>query len=213
MTTGPVRESEATPMLDCMDHPLLAPELDVTRWFNSPPLDLASLRGRVVLIEAFQMLCPACVGHSIPQAQRVQRMYPSDQVAVVGIHTVFEHHEVMGPEALEAFISEYRITFPVGVDRREGSERIPMTMSRLDLRGTPSQILIDRQGRIRASTFGIVEDLALGTQIGRLLAEPTAAPQPESAPDPKPGKPMTLLEPLEPTADPAGVCEPGQLCT
>ncbi|MGB3409768.1 MAG: redoxin domain-containing protein [Microthrixaceae bacterium] len=196
-----------------MDHPLLAPELDVTRWFNSPPLDLASVRGKVVLIEAFQMLCPACVSHSIPQAQRVQRMYPTDQVAVIGIHTVFEHHDVMGPDALEAFISEYRITFPVGVDRREGSERIPVTMGRLDLRGTPSQILIDRQGRIRASTFGMVEDLALGTQIGRLLAEPTAEPQPESAPAKRPEKPTAPLVALDPTAEPTGVCVPGQDCT
>ncbi|MGB6058033.1 MAG: TlpA disulfide reductase family protein [Microthrixaceae bacterium] len=196
-----------------MAHPLLAPELDVTRWFNSPPLDLASLRGKVVLIEAFQMLCPACVSHSIPQAQRVQRMYHSDQVAVLGIHTVFEHHEVMGPDALEAFISEYRITFPVGVDRREGSERIPVTMGRLDLQGTPSQILLDRQGRIRASTFGVVEDLALGTQIGRLLAEPVTPVQAESAPGQRPGKPTAPLVTLDPTADPAGVCEPGQACT
>lgn len=152
----------------------MAPELDIAQWFNSEPLDLASLRGKVVLIEAFQMLCPACVTHSLPQAQRVQSMYPSDQVAVIGIHTVFEHHDVMGPDALETFMSEFRITFPVGVDRREGTERIPVTMARLDLRGTPSQILLDRQGLIRASSFGVVEDLALGTQIGRLLAEPQA---------------------------------------
>src|SRR5690606_20270412 len=39
-----------------------APELQVSRWFNTPaPLSLAALRGRVVVVEAFQMLCPGCV--------------------------------------------------------------------------------------------------------------------------------------------------------
>lgn len=151
----------------------MAPELDVTEWVNSPPLNLASLRGRVVLLEAFQMLCPACVTHSIPQAQRVQKLYPADEVAVIGLHTVFEHREVMGPSALRAFLSEFRVTFPVAVDRHDDSGRnIPVTMAALDLQGTPSQILLDRQGRVRSSTFGVVDDLALGTRIGRLLAEP-----------------------------------------
>ena len=36
-----------------------APELVVSRWFNtSEPLTLAGLRGRVVMLHAFQMLCP-----------------------------------------------------------------------------------------------------------------------------------------------------------
>src|SRR3546814_8773668 len=32
-----------------------APELDIARWFNSAPLSLAGLRGRVVVIGAFQI--------------------------------------------------------------------------------------------------------------------------------------------------------------
>ena len=44
-------------------------------------------------------------------------------------------------------------------------------MRRYALQGTPSQILLDRQGRIRSSTFGTEDDLTLGTRIGRLLAE------------------------------------------
>lgn len=160
-----------------MPDPLLAPEVDVTQWVNSEPLTLESLRGRVVLVEAFQMLCPACVTHSIPQAQRVRKLYPTDQVAVIGLHTVFEHRDVMGPEALRAFLSEFRVTFPVAVDRHEESgHNIPVTMRAYDLQGTPSQVLLDRRGRIRSSTFGVVDDLALGTQIGRLLAEPPTTP-------------------------------------
>ena len=41
-----------------------APELAITRWFNTADTPtLADLRGEVVVIEAFQMLCPGCVSH------------------------------------------------------------------------------------------------------------------------------------------------------
>ena len=44
-----------------------APAWQVAAWLNTPaPLALAQLRGRVVLLHAFQMLCPACVGHAVP---------------------------------------------------------------------------------------------------------------------------------------------------
>ncbi|GGJ99005.1 hypothetical protein [Luteimonas terricola] len=98
--------------------PQPAPPWQVDRWFNTPaPIDLAALRGRVVVLEAFQMLCPGCVSHGLPQAARVHAGFPPEQVAVVGLHTVFEHHGAMTPLALQAFLHEYRITFPVGVDR------------------------------------------------------------------------------------------------
>ena len=48
-----------------------APELAVSRWFNTGanPM-LADLRGEGVVIEAFEMLCPGCVSHGLPQAKR-----------------------------------------------------------------------------------------------------------------------------------------------
>ena len=96
---------------------VLAPELEVSRWFNTnEPLTLGALRGRPVLLHTFQMLCPGCVVHAIPQAQKIHGMLRNTDLAVVGLHTVFEHHEAMTPVSLEAFIHEYRITFPVGVD-------------------------------------------------------------------------------------------------
>ncbi|RYD17429.1 MAG: TlpA family protein disulfide reductase, partial [Verrucomicrobiaceae bacterium] len=49
-----------------------APEWSVIEWLNTPaPLDLAGLRGRVVALHAFQMLCPGCVLHGIPQTSRI----------------------------------------------------------------------------------------------------------------------------------------------
>ena len=154
----------------------LAPELQVSRWFNAPvPPTLAGLRGRVVVIEAFQMLCPGCVSHGLPQAQRVRQVFAREDVEVIGLHTVFEHHEAMTPVALEAFLHEYRIGFPVGVDMAGTDGPIPRTMAAYRMQGTPSLLLIDRAGRLREQHFGQVDDLVLGAQIAILIGEAPAA--------------------------------------
>lgn len=154
-----------------MDEFVAPPELMVQRWFNTEPLSLRSLRGRVVVLHAFQMLCPGCVSHSLPQAERIYRSFSNDDVAVVGLHTVFEHHAAMTDVALEAFLHEYRITHPIGVDSNPGMESTPRTMSIYGMKGTPTLILIDREGLLRYQEFGRVDDLHLGVMLGHLLAE------------------------------------------
>lgn len=151
---------------------MLAPELSVSQWFNTAePLTLSKLRGRVVMLHAFQMLCPGCVSHGTPQTQRAYELFRNTDLAVIGLHTVFEHHAAMTPIALEAFIHEYRLTFPIGVDQPVESQTIPLTMLRYQMRGTPSAIIIGRDGVIRHHGFGQEEDLALGAILGSLLAE------------------------------------------
>lgn len=153
-----------------------APELQVSQWLNTDaPLSLQALRGRAVVLHAFQMLCPGCVSHGIPQAAKVFDAFPFEEVAVLGLHTVFEHHAAMAPHALQAFIHEYRIPFPVGVDATASSGEVPQTMAAYGLRGTPSLVLIDRQGRIRLHQFGRIDDLYLGAAIATLLSEESSA--------------------------------------
>ena len=88
-----------------------APELTVSGWLNTAePMSLAGLRGQIVLLEAFQMLCPGCVSHSLPQARRIAEHFTAHGVTVIGLHSVFEHHQAQGSrEALAAFVHEYRI--------------------------------------------------------------------------------------------------------
>lgn len=156
-----------------MNTPLLvAPPLQASQWFNSPkPVTLDGLRGRVVVLHTFQMLCPGCVSHGLPQALRIQRAFPQDKVAVIGLHTVFEHHDVMGPQALRVFLDEYRISLPVGIDQAAPAGPVPLTMQAYGLRGTPSVVVFDALGRVRLNHFGQIDDLPLGAVIGRLLAE------------------------------------------
>ena len=154
----------------------LAPGIAVTRWFNTPaPISLADLRGQVVMLHAFQMLCPGCVAHGTPQAQRAHNLFRNADLAVIGLHTVFEHHAAMTPVSLEAFIYEYRLTFPIGVDEPSEDGPLPVTMRRYEMRGTPTTIIIGRDGRIRHHEFGQVDDLALGAALGSLLAETAPA--------------------------------------
>lgn len=117
------------------------------------------------------MLCPGCVQHGLPQAQRIQTAFDPSDVAVVGLHTVFEHHEAMTPVSLRAFLHEYRIAFPVGIDAPAVEGPVPQTMQAYGLRGTPSLLLIDRAGRLRRHSFGADDDLAVGAAIATLVAE------------------------------------------
>lgn len=151
--------------------PLLA--WTASRWFNTDEaLAPESLRGRVIVLHTFQMLCPGCVMHGVPQAQRVHQTFNERDVAVVGLHTVFEHHAVMTPEALEVYIHENRLRFPIGVDAPTPGHDVPQTMAAWGLQGTPSLLLADRRGRLRVKHFGQLDDLALGAMIGQLMAEP-----------------------------------------
>ena len=150
-----------------------APALDVAQWFNTrEPLTLESLRGKVVMLYAFQMLCPACVKVATPQAQEVDRRFGGEDLVVIGLHTVFEHHAAQQPMVLAAYMHENRLRFPIGVDQPGGDKSsIPVTMRRYALEGTPTTLLIDRDGRIRLRHLGAVPDLELGVALGKLLAE------------------------------------------
>ncbi|QTF92021.1 TlpA disulfide reductase family protein [Halomonas sp. BM-2019] len=156
------------------------PPLQVSRWLNvDTPLHLGMLRGRVVLIHAFQMLCPGCVLHGLPQTQRVAQGLAGAPLTVLGLHTVFEHHAVMGPEALAVFLAEHRYAFPVGIDAPgPAGDPLPRTMRAWGLEGTPTTLLIDARGRLRHRHFGVEEDLLLGARLGRLLQEIGADPTP-----------------------------------
>jgi hypothetical protein len=153
-----------------------APEWSVREWFNAPRgPQLADLRGRVVALHAFQLLCPGCVQHGLPQAQRLHAAFAGDDVTVVGLHTVFEHHAAMTPTTLAAFLHEWRVRSPVGVDApaESAQDPVPRTMRRYGLQGTPSVLRIDRHGDLRLHAFGAVDDLVLGAAVATLLAEPS----------------------------------------
>jgi peroxiredoxin len=153
-----------------------APELLVERWFNTDqPLTLAGLRGRVVVIAAFQVLCPNSITCAVPQARKIYETFAPSDVTVIGMHTTFEHHDAFSGAVLKAFIQEYRLKFPIALDQPNPASPIPHTMERYQMRGTPSLVLIDRHGMVRKHAFGAVDDLRIGAEIGALTQESATA--------------------------------------
>jgi hypothetical protein len=155
----------------------LAPEWDAAEWLNAAaPMTLADLRGRVVVMLAFQMLCPGCVDAALPQLKRVHDTFDPRSVVAVGFHTVFEHHEAMSAATLRAFLAERRLDFPVAVDTPDpAGGAIPVTMARYAMQGTPTLVLVDAQGRLRQQAFGHVPDLRLGAAAMALVDEARSA--------------------------------------
>ncbi len=144
----------------------------VRRWLNAPEegYAISDFRGRVLVVHTFQMLCPGCVLRSLPQAKRVRATFSEADVAVVGLHTVFEHHDAMRDVSLEAFLHEFAITFPVGVDAHVEGHAVPRTMAEWGLRGTPSTVIFDAEGRLAHRSFGTEEDLVVGARIATLAS-------------------------------------------
>ncbi len=162
-----------------MDRYPAAPAWRIQEWLNTPtPIELEAQRGKVVVACAFQMLCPGCVRHAIPQLNALHEYFTPRGIVVVGLHTVFEHHAAMTPTSLRAFLHEYRVRCPVGVDETaDDGGPVPRTMAAYRMQGTPTLLLVDRLGRLRRQEFGHVPDLSLGAEIMALsLEEADGAP-------------------------------------
>ncbi|GEM77267.1 peroxiredoxin family protein [Vibrio sagamiensis] len=149
----------------------VAPELTVSHWLNTDsPLYLSELKGKVVVIHTFQMLCPGCVSYGLPQAEKLTHFFQQEDVVVIGLHTVFEHHEAMQLESLKAFVHEYRLSFPIAVDA-PSSNSIPITMGEYQLAGTPSLVIIDKNSKIRFTHHGAIDDMLVSKIVSSLVLE------------------------------------------
>lgn len=158
-----------------MFNPEKPPQWEVTQWLNTPePLSLAALAGKVVVVNAFQMLCKGCVQDSLPQMQRIHERFSRNDVAVIGLHTVFEHKDVMTPKAVEAFVHEFGLSFPIGIDAPGAEGRLPRTMDAYEMQGTPTLLIFDRKGRLRRHYFGKPDDLMLGAELMAMVVEEDA---------------------------------------
>lgn len=156
------------------------PELEAAGWINTDgPLTLKSLKGKVVVMAAFQLHCPGSVKHGLPQAQRLAHAFNDDEVAVIGLNTPFENPEAQEPQAIEDFAEENALRFPIGLDAVNGSP-LPKTMEAFEIQGTPSVLIFDRQGRLRRHYLGQVDDLRLGAEIMALSIEARDAPREQS---------------------------------
>ena len=163
-----------------MFNPESPPELETQRWFNTEgPLSLKDLKGKVVVLAAFQTHCPGSLKHGLPQAARLAASFSDDEVAVIGLNTPFEEHDKQGLDTLEAFIEDQELDFPIASDKPNGAS-IPKTMEAYEIQGTPTILVFDRQGRLRRHYLGQVDDLRLGAEVMALAIEDRQAPREQS---------------------------------
>ena len=153
-------------------HP--APPLEISKWLNGEEISLKDLRGKVVVLEFFQLWCPGCNRFSIPLMKEWGGKFKdSKEITFLSVHTVFEGHRYQTTPRLRKFVKEKGIQHPVAVDRHEGKETVPKTMKRYKTGGTPCVVILDKKGIVRFKWLGgfkvdPVEDL-----IRSLMAEST----------------------------------------
>jgi thiol-disulfide isomerase/thioredoxin len=150
----------------------LAKPLITSEWLNTDkPLTFEDFRGRVTLVTIFQFLCPSCMSHAVPQAKRVRELFAEEDVVVIGLHTVFKQHDKQTPDAVARMVRENDIRFPVAIDKQDAGAHLGETFQTYELRGTPTQLLLDRDGNLRKNKFGFDSDLQLGAEIMALLRD------------------------------------------
>ncbi|KRT55054.1 TlpA family protein disulfide reductase [endosymbiont of Ridgeia piscesae] len=153
-----------------------APEWRISEWINGEGTSLAELRGKVVVIDFFQLWCPGCNSFSGPLMRRWEEKYrhqieQQGKLILIGIHTVFEGHNYQTPERLRRYLKEKEIHHLIGIDHHQPGKEIPETMKRFQTRGTPEMAIIDRQGIVRLQKFGSFSPVMGEQLIDRLLAE------------------------------------------
>ncbi|MCA9704747.1 MAG: redoxin domain-containing protein [Myxococcales bacterium] len=157
-----------------------APPLSMAHWLNTDgPLDLRGMEGRVVVLCAFRMDCRESLRHGLPQAARIREAFDPRDVEVIGMHPVLDQPQAMGALTLASFLLEYDVRIPVGLDARTGSaanDSVLTTMESYGITGTPSLVIIDRQGCLRAHVLGHPADMLVGATIATLVAEKKSRP-------------------------------------
>ncbi len=152
-----------------------APEWDLSGWLNGDGGSVAGNRGKVIVIDFFQLWCPGCNKFSGPLMKHWQQVFAdeikSGNLQMVKIHTVFEGHKYQNNDRLKAYIKEKQISLPVGLDRHKDGSHLPETMLAYNTRGTPETAVIDKDGVIRFQQFGFFEYEKVQAMIGELLAQ------------------------------------------
>jgi cytochrome c biogenesis protein CcdA/thiol-disulfide isomerase/thioredoxin len=120
----------------------------ITQWLNTPggaPIDLASLHGKVVLIDFWAYSCINCQ-RAIPHVVDWYNRY-KDGFVVIGVHTPeYAFERVAGNVASGA--AALHITYPIALDNDYA------TWNNYQNLYWPAEYLIDANGTVRHTKFG-----------------------------------------------------------
>jgi cytochrome c biogenesis protein CcdA/thiol-disulfide isomerase/thioredoxin len=167
----------------------------IQQWLNTPggePVGLASLKGKVVLVDFWAYSCINCQ-RELPHVEAWARAYASNGLEVIGVHTpeyAFEHV----PSNVAAGVRRLGLTFPVALDNSYG------TWNAYDNQSWPAGYLIDASGQIRHVSIGegdysgeeqLIRQLLSAAHPGITL--PRATGVPDTTPDDSAQTPETYL--------------------
>jgi thiol-disulfide isomerase/thioredoxin len=145
--SAPVRPAAADARLENDLVGTTPPAWTVDEWLNSPPLTLAGLRGRVVLVRWFtDTSCPHCSA-TAPSLKTFDHDYAAKGLTVIGMY----HHKdpaPLAPGQYEGLAKTYGFGFPVALDTNWKTLKtwwldVPTRSF------TSVSFLIDRQSRVR----------------------------------------------------------------
>jgi len=106
-------------------------------------ISLASLRGKVTLVNFWATWCPPCRAE-IPDLIALQQKY-HDQLQIIGIS-----EDEAGPDVVRKFVAAHHINYPVAMTS-PGFEKLFPGVAAL-----PTSFLIDREGRIVQKHVGML---------------------------------------------------------
>ena len=167
----------------------------IQQWLNTPggqPVSLASLKGKVVLVDFWAYSCINCQ-RELPHVEAWDKAYASDGLEVIGVHTpeyAFEHV----PSNVAAGVRRLGLTFPVALDNSYG------TWNAYDNQSWPASYLIDASGQIRHVSIGegdysgeeqLIRQLLSAAHPG--IALPRATDVPDTTPQDSAQTPETYL--------------------
>jgi len=148
-----------------------APDFTATEeWFNTgvgghshQPLTLASLRGRVVLVDFWTYTCINCI-RTLPYLKAWDNAYRKEGLTIVGVETPEFAFERDASNVANA-IGQFGIRYPVAQDNEMG------TWNAYGNQYWPADYLIDARGQVRYAAFGEGDYAKTETAIRALLAE------------------------------------------
>jgi thiol-disulfide isomerase/thioredoxin len=168
-----------------------APELRLTQWVDakgqaSDPFSLASLSGKIVILEFWQSWCPGCHSHGLPTLKLIKQAFESEpRVALLGIQTVFEGHHVNTFDKLVTTQERHQLNIPMahdpGSDATGGRSTL---MQSYRSGGTPWFVLIDHSGTVIYNDFNVDGPRAI-EYIRSLLAKMPSSPELLRKPKPR----------------------------
>ena len=144
-----------------------APELVGRGWLNTGgrSIDLADLRGRVVVLDFWTFCCVNCL-HVLDELRPVEARFP-DALTIIGVHSPKFEHEA-DPDALAAAVERYAVHHPV-LDDPELT-----TWRAYTARAWPTLVVVDPEGYVVASMSGEGHGPGLAALVAELIEEHTA---------------------------------------